>query len=102
MKDPDFNLKAEQLLTQFEESIGEIPNATWNAHLMQKISNSSQQTSVGITSKKIGIIALLFILLNIGFCIKTFTKQTTTDVSRSTEFTTISNELLIQNTTSTN
>ena len=52
MKDPDFNLKAEQLLTQFEESIGEIPNANWNAHLMQKISNSPQQNSVGITSKK--------------------------------------------------
>jgi hypothetical protein len=102
MKDADFNLKAEQLLTQFEESIGEIPNATWNAHLMQKIANSPQQTSVGITSKKIGIIALLFILLNIGFCIKTFTKQNTTDVIRSSDFTTISNELLIQNTISSN
>ncbi len=102
MKDADFNLKAEQLLTQFEQSNVELPKVTWNEELMHQISRTSQTNRAGITANKISILALLFILLNIGFCIKTFTKQNTTDVSRSTEFTTISNELLIQNTTSTN
>jgi hypothetical protein len=102
MKDADLNLKAEQLLNQFEQSNGVLPKTIWNEQLMHKISTTSQTNATGITANKISIIALLFILLNIGFCIKTFTKQNTTDVSRSSELTTISNELLIQNATRTN
>ncbi len=102
MKDADLNLKAEQLLNQFEQSNGVLPKTIWNEQLMHKISTTPQTNATGITANKISIIALLFILLNIGFCIKTFTKQNTTDVSRSSELTTISNELLIQNTTRTN
>jgi hypothetical protein len=102
MKDADFNLKAEQLLTQFEQSNGVLPKTTWNEQLMHKVAQTSQTNRTGITTNKISIIAFLFILLNIGFCIKTFNKQNTTDVSRSTELTTISNELLIQNTGGTN
>jgi len=102
MKDADLNLKADQFLSQFEQSIGKNPSSTWNDQLMQRISETPQRNIAGITSTKIGLIALLFIVINIAFCLKTFTNRNTNDSSRSTELTTISNELLIQTTTSIN
>ena len=103
MKDADLNFKAEQLISEFEQANVSNPSNAWNSSLMQKIAAQPKPTSSGMTSTKISVIALLFVVLNLGFCIQTY-KQTSTQttVNRGSELTTISNELLIPATSTTN
>lgn len=102
MKESDFNLKTEELLNSFETFPNPSPSADWNTSLMQKIAHTKQNESSGITPGKVSLIAVLFILLNIGFFVRTLNNSGTTNTNRSTELQTISNELLIPSTNTTN
>lgn len=102
MKSTELNLKAEELLNTFETIPNPSLSADWTNSLMQKIANTKQHKNTGLTASKVSLVAALFILLNIGFFVSTLNSNSTSDTTRSNEFQTISNELLIPSTTATN
>ncbi|MDI1232718.1 MAG: hypothetical protein PSX81_00395 [bacterium] len=95
MKETDLNNKVENIINQFENIESRPINEEWNSRLMQKMARNNSIENRGLTAGKVSFVAVLFIILNIGFFVKTVSNNPIDSSERSSELKTISSELFI-------
>lgn len=95
MKEPEFKNKVSQKLGEFESLENIQPSADWNSSLMSRLDSAKTDSSLTFSAIKFVIIALLIVLINVGFILNALINDPQKTNQRNSDLQTISKELLI-------
>lgn len=95
MKEPSINSKVFQSLHEFETMENITTSKEWNDSLMVRLSYAKHHPASRFPSAKFVIVAVMVLLINIGFFVNSMINNSQQDSCRNNTLQLISKELLI-------